>query len=339
MIVRRLRVVAAVVLAWSCGSGEQTSSDGGPDDVTVLDQFAADAMTTDAGVADVAPEAGPACTPSKPFGAMTLVAELGAANSGVSGARISSDALTVYFAGAQDSTGNGAIQSATRDASTSAFGAPSPFFTTADAAVTGLYPTLTSDALTLYTQVNPGGYVQLDYATRASANSNWGAAAGIPGLSGSAPNHGAPFVQGDDSALWYGARVAPDGGPTLGTFSLDIFEGHISGPGQITSLTAVPELDTPFDETCPVVSTDGRVVFFGRKTDADGGASATYHVFTATRTSSTSAFGTPVLVPELDDAPTTNTRPTAISKDGCVIFLESDRGGPLGAIYAAKRPL
>jgi Tol biopolymer transport system component len=218
------------------------------------------------------------------------------------------------------------------------FGASSPVLTLADAGLVGLDPSVSPDGLTLYTQYNPSNFVEVVYGTRLTPSGGFNYPTGVPGLSGGAPNHGAPFLQAS-SALWWAARVEPDGGATQGAGSLDIFVAQLTGPGAITGASAVPELTTIYDETSPALTPDGLTVYFARKEATDGGASATFHVYSSTRGVETDPFPTPALVSELDDMPTTNTQPTWIAPDDCVIYLTSDRDGPAGAIYTAARPL
>ncbi len=333
-------VVMAGVSAWSCGGGETTTDAG--NDGTTPDTSTPDTSTKDSSNDVTANDAsdgavGPRCTTSKPFGALTLVAELGSADGGASGARLTNDSLTVYYATAAGLNGN--IEVATRDASTSTFGASAQLFTLADAAVQGLDPSISPDGLTLYAQFNPSNFVEVVYGTRVSNTSNWNYSTGVPNLSGSAPNHGAPYLQGDNSTLWYAARVTPDGGVTQGNGSLDIFNGQVTGAGQLANLAAVNELNGTFDETSPAITSSGLTIFFARKEAGDGGTSTTFHVYTTTRAATSDPFPVPTLVPELDDMPTTNTSPTWIAPDNCVIYVQSDRGGPAGGIYSATRPL
>jgi hypothetical protein len=325
---------------WSC-SGDNSGNDGGSD-VTTSDNSAPDTGTKDS-ASDATGDAsdgstGPRCSTSKPFGAMTLVAELGSGDAGSSGARLSNDSLTVYYATATGGV-NGNLQTATRTTANGTFGASTALLTTADAGLQGLDPSVSANGLTLYAQFNPGGFVEVRYTTRASTSANFAPLTAVSGLSGNAANHGAPFLRGDDSQLWYAARIAPDGGPTQGTNSIDIFVGAASGPGQINGIVSESEINSALDETSPAITSNGLTIFFARKQATDGGASTNFHVYSSTRGAATDPFPTPALVQELDDMPTTDTQPTWIAPDNCVIFLQSNRGGPAGAIYSATRPL
>jgi len=337
-------LLVAGAFAWSCGGGEDTTDAGndGSADTSNPDTSKPETGSdgaTDAGTDGSDGAVGPRCTTSKPFGAITLVAELGGADAGSSGARLTNDSLTVFYAANPTAALNGTIETATRDASTSTFGASTALTTLADAAVQGLDPSISPDGLTLYAQFNPSNFVEIVYGTRANTSANWNYSTGITNLSGSAPNHGAPYLQGDNSTLWYAARVAPDGGATQGGGSLDIFKGDVTGAGQLANLTGVNEVNTTFDETSVAITSNGLSIYFARKEATDGGASGTFHVFSTTRAATTDPFPAPTLVQELDDMPTTNTSPTWVSPDNCVIYLQSDRGGPAGGIYVATRPL
>ncbi len=324
--------------SWAGCVGDSTITDSGAPDTTTDTATSPDTSTNDSGVdAPVDAKPQPFCTPSKPFGPITLVPTFGGADGGASGARLSNDSLTIYYAAPVGL--NGLIQTASRTSLAAQFSTPVPVPTLSDAGISGLDPSISPDGLTLYTQFNPSNFVEVMYATRVSADAGFSTPTGVTGLSGAAPNHGAPFLQGDNSTLFYAARVAPDGGPTQGGTTLDIFYGAITGQGQFSNVLAENELNTAFDETSPAITPDGLTIYFARKEAADGGTSLLFHVYTSTRGAKNDPFPAPTLVPELDDMPTTNTSPTWISPDTCVIWLQSDRGGPAGAIYTATKPL
>jgi len=350
MVRRRAWVGSVVALFFASGASwvegcvgdSSTPTDGGGPDTTTDTNNNPDTSTNDAGVdaptdADAAPA--PFCTPTKAFGPVTLVPTFGNADSGSSGARLTNDSLTIYYAANPSAALNGLIQTASRASLAAQFNTPVPVAALSDAGISGLDPSISPDGLTLYTQFNPSNFVEVMYATRLSADAGFSTPTGVTGLSGAAPNHGSPFLQGDNSTLFYAARVSPDGGATQGGGSLDIFYGSITGQGQFSNVLPENELNTTFDETSPAITPDGLTIYFARKEGADGGSSGTFHVYTATRGAKNDPFPTPTLVPELDDMPTTNTSPTWISPDTCVIWLQSDRGGPAGGIYTATKPL
>ena len=98
---------------------------------------------------------------------------------------------------------------------------------------------------------------------------------------------------------------------------------------------AVGELNTNAVEDAPVLSADGKEIFFA-STRPNANRNNIWH---ATRSSPTDGFGTPEMVTELSmDA--TEDYPNWISPDRCTLIFTSDRTGGSGGydIWMAKRP-
>ena len=101
-----------------------------------------------------------------------------------------------------------------------------------------------------------------------------------------------------------------------------------------------PTINTPYEESAPAVSPDGRSLYFNRNTngaDPDQPGKIDEDIFVSRRQNPNKPWGAPQLV-EVLNTDTFNERNVALSRDGKLLFFSSDRdaAGDLD-LYVSKR--
>lgn len=297
----------------------------GPDAPLGMDAMEIDAAETDAPI-DASPT--PRCDPDKPFATPVLIPGINGTGRDVQAFPI--DELTMYWSTDRDGTTD--LYVATRSSPTGTFGNAMPLagFATNGTEISSV---LTADRLTMYYAYAPPGSSlhEVYFATRTSPSGTWSTGAPVGPLNDGSTDEGDPTISGDGALVYFvtNRNAAATGYDLyLGTRS----NGTFSGVGPAT------ELNSNAYDAHPRLTADGlRVYFSSMRTtgDALGGAD----VWTATRTSTSTPFGTPTRVAELNTAH--NESPTWISDDDCVIYLQSDRPGGVGGqdLWQAVKPL
>ncbi|HWU90205.1 MAG TPA: hypothetical protein VN253_23235 [Kofleriaceae bacterium] len=277
---------------------------------------------------DAPPDAAPParCDPAKPFGTPTLIPNINS-SARDQGAELIDD-LTIIF-GSDRPPGTG-LYTATRTSPTSPFSTPTPLTAiNATGVVTG--PTLTADGLTMYYALATGQDMGDIYVThRNSKGDLFAPGTPVTGLNSSTADLD-PFISADGSTLYF------DSARATGT-ALHLYFAVRQANGSFTAPQPLTALNTNFVDGHPVLSRDGLTLYWS-STRTDGGAQGVTDLWMASRSSTAGDFGAPVRVPELSSS--SGESPSWISPDHCMVLLQSDRLGGLGAqdIYQAVRPL
>ena len=335
-----------VMAAWSEGCGDETTFEPNDDagSSSANDIHVPDASTqvddggrtsSDAGATTPASgDAGLTCDVTKPFGAPIAVTELNVFPAQY-GARLSEDMLRVVFHA--DWNGVTKLFESTRTSPSGVFEAPSFIsgLSTSDggAAEEGAFPSLDSDGRTIYFESNRGGRVQIWWASRPQPDASFADPAVVSGLV-DPQNTGQPYLTNGGEIFFISRHALAPSGALGGT---DIYSGSVVGAGTVTQGFAQPsELETTSNDYAPIVSADGREAFFSRLMLDDGGASATFRIWTATRVQGASVWTN--LAPAVAFAGSAgNDLASWISTDRCTLYLASDRQGAY-KIYRAIRP-
>lgn len=327
-----MRQLPVAIALWACGCSTIFGADDDgiaaparQDVDAAVDGAAVDGGPSDGAPAVDAPTTTAPCDPSKPFGPLERLAISGANND--RGVRLSGDMLGAYFSSDRSgATGASSVFFASRASTSADFGAAqlAPGLDVAQALAD---PTITGDGLTIYVEADlPDqlGKRDLYVAVRASTAATFGALSHVANVN-SADFDRTPFVTKDGSTLYFSSDR---GG------SNDIYRSTRQG-GAFTTPVKVSEVSGPgfVAEMYPVLSDDGLTLYFARD-DMTG----QYDVWKATRANGAAPFGAPSLVAELA-APSFDA-PTAISPDGCTLYVTSDRPGTLGGtdMYRATKP-
>jgi hypothetical protein len=266
------------------------------------------------------------CDPAKPFGTPTLVSGINS-TSRDQGAKLVDD-LTIYFG--SDRGGTAGLYVATRTSPTAAFGTPVALpAINATGAASG--PALTGDRLTMYyALVAPGNQTGDLYVTgRATTSAAFPVGTIVTGVNSSLDDLD-PFITDDGTALYFDS--ARDG------TALHLYVALRQASTSFGAPQVLTVLNTQTVDGHPVVSHDGLTIYWS-STRTDGGAQGGTDIWSATRSSTAGAFANPTRVADLSS--TANESLSWISPDGCLVLLQSDRAGGVGAqdIYQAVRPL
>lgn len=317
---RRIGGVVALACLVACvGDSSGPTGDGGTD------------ATTDAAPNDAQVEAAPdgssaACDPSKPFGVLAALASTINNVSRVGWAQLTHDELSMTYASFNGSTPIN-LYTATRAATSD------PFTTGTHLAIGGANdddtPSVTGDNLTLYfssNRPNKGTNFHLWAATRNVTSTDFGSPLQVSSLTSSASEY-EPYVSADGTVLYFASNRTGAGQndlyratrPANGSFTLD-------SPGPFTTI------NTAADESDPVHSPDELTLYFA--SNRTGGKGST-DVWKATRADTSSPFGNPTNVGELNSA--SDDAPSWISDDGCRIYVTRGANGNY-AIYMATKP-
>ncbi|WP_394823998.1 TolB family protein [Pendulispora albinea] len=303
-------LAALAVLAYpGCSSGSSPAS---PDDDAAAD----------APILIQPPDGSVQCSPSKAFGTPTLVPGFEARDA--SSARLTANELVLYF-------DDGAhLQFATRTSRTSAFGASNPV-PGVSSPKADLSPWVSADDKTLLfastRDVDGGspGTSRLYRARRDSASLAFGSVEEIPGLPTGESFE--PYLR-DGVELWF----TQDKGTGFGR---DLLRAPITG-GTFGALTDTSELSDPAPDRNPVISADGRTIYF----QSTRTPSQKSDIWMATRSDTSKKFASLTNAASLNSA--SEDAPTWISPDNCRLYLSSDRpledgGSPKLRLYVAER--
>lgn len=138
-------------------------------------------------------------------------------------------------------------------------------------------------------------------------------------------NEGAPWVSDDGLPLYF-ARGTAD--PQLYVATRASAVTTFAGAGELVGVNS-PQIDT-----VPYLSPDELTLYLGSTRSG-----VRYEVFRATRPNSTSSFGTPGLLADLQAVDGTGFFNPVVTRDGRTIYFDSDRAGGLGFgdVYLAQR--
>lgn len=292
------------------------SAEAGTDGEPRGEDSGSDATTTGSGDAasDAAPPP-PRCDRKKPFGAPVFIDSINSADHDAD-ARLSADEKTLWFTSERGTVAPSKrhrMWKATRAGAGFDFVGIGLAFDYVDAE---LYdPTVSADGLTLVVQhtVTGANTANLEVATRAKPTDAFGPFTAILDAAGASERD--PYFAADGTLLF-----TQDG---------RIARGKRVGSSWTSAL--VPELDALVAVRNPVMSADGREIFFS----SDAGTPGKLRIHRAERASVTAKFGAASRVTELGGTASYEA-PTWLSADGCQLLLTSDRGGGLDIYYAVR---
>lgn len=336
-IARNIALTAGFLLA-GCGTVQELlgiiTNDGGSLDagLTTGDSGSgADAGNASDAGSDVVAEAGadaeagaPPCDTTKPFGAPVILAELQSSAS-EGGLRLLPDELTGFFWSTRPGgPGTANLYVTTRPDRTSLFGSVTLLDNVNATGTFQLDPTGATNGLTLVFRSirgDAGGGDDLYSATRSDTDAAFSQVTALATLD-STLNDVQPFLTADGTEVYYASNR---------TGNYDIYRATVQG-GTFGVPTPVSELNEGgVDDADPVLSFDRLTVFFASTRPGLGSSD----IWTATRTSTAAAFGTPTNVTELNS--TMQDDPTWLSADGCRLYM-SVGTMPSTHEYVATRP-
>lgn len=310
-------LIAAIAALAACA--EFGSSDDGAVPA-VTDEAGETAAPSDGGAGDgaVAPTGDAACDPSKPFGALALVAGASSVDDERGAVLFGHDEL--FFSRGRQFAAYGIFHSQA-GANEQQIALPGSV---------AKHPALSADGLTLFFESNLTGSPRIAVARRANPQLLvFGAPFTLPGPEGFNAES-MPYAT-KAGALWLtSVQYTPK-------FQFDLF---VSGPladGGLAAPVGVAELNTTASELAPVLSEDELRIYFASDRPAVG-TRGRLDVWTASRATRDDAWSDIKLVEELN---TTDTEvPTWLSPDGCRLLVMSDRrsGPESNDVYLATKP-
>lgn len=300
-----------VSLLAACTADQFATSDAGDSGVS------ADAPSIEGGQG---PDAGLACNLDAPFGSIAPLDSVNTSGDD-SALRLTADGLYGVFQ-SNHSTSSYDLYATSRPSPTSAFGALTPLSTIVSTQ-DDTDPTLSSDGLTIYFASNRNGSFDLFTATRSNVSLPFTTPKSLSINTGADETQ--PYLANDHDL--YFSKLSTTSS-TFDVFHTVISSGNVSTPSFVAGVNS-----TDSDDDAPAVTPDGLTMYF-----ASGRNGAQFDIFVSKRASTSTEFGAPTTVNELND-PTKDDRPSYISADGCTILFESNRtGGQNGFnIYVATK--
>jgi Tol biopolymer transport system component len=273
-----------------------------------------------------------ACSPSKPFGAPTLVSALNSSGN-EDGLTFAVDGLTAYLSSTRTGgMGQNDIWFATRASTAQAFGAPT-LVEGVNSAGDERGPWISRDGLRLVFFSLPTGASGYHFmvAARQTTIAAFAAPAPVAGLNSSASD-ATEWFSTDEKTIYFASTR------TGGLGDYDIWMADFGQAGA-SNPRAIQELNSTANDSWPALTADGLTIYYSSgKTGA--GAQPGNHIWMASRATTSDGFGSQKVVTELASA--ASEWPTWISPDGCTVYFGSTRpltdGGPqTGKFYVATR--
>jgi hypothetical protein len=187
-------------------------------------------------------------------------------------------------------------------------------------------PTLSSDGLTMYLSLTSSGFNErVAITTRPSRGNNFGSVSALP-FPVNSNIEGTPELSQDGLSLYFYSEGFG------GAASRDLYVAtRASTAAPFSAVTQLITLNSPQRDDRPWVSPDELTVYFSSQR-----ASFTDDLWRATRNTRSDAFGTPVVVTELNSSG--NDAGIFLTADGKTALLASDRPGSFGVdLYRAVR--
>jgi hypothetical protein len=261
------------------------------------------------------------CALDQPFGAGALVS--GLAPFGANAwPWLTPDETTIYFSSLRGPDTQYRLYTATRANRFTSFGNITKL-SVPGTSNRDLQPALTDDQLNLFFVRSSTG-VKTSYeiytASRGDASAPFEALSAL-GINGAAYYDAFPFLASGAQELWFATERADAGA--------EIYMAT-SGLGGFTAATPVAEVNSPGEESAPVLTFDAKTIFFGSDRPAPG-AKGSQDIWMAHRDDPKGTFDAPTLVPGLSTV--NEDWPSAVSRDGCRLYYTSLRD-----IYVAERP-
>lgn len=271
-------------------------------------------------------EAGPSrpCDPTSPFGEPELVP--GLEDVVVSSARFLPDERTVVIASTFGCVDEHCydLLVASRDSADGRFRVVGPLGGVNSQAAAEYWPTLSSDGLVLFFE-SSRSLTKPDGAYTNDRSRIWSASRVSPIAEFSEPRiqsifatdgfEVAPFLHPSGRTLYFSSASRGDAGT-----GYDIYRADLDPLGLATEVRAVSGVNSPLNESMPVVTADDRTLFFAREL-ASG-----WTIFHASRAIPGDPFIAPSAVPELQ-RPYVQF-PSWVSNDRCRLYLISTKPLP-----------
>jgi Tol biopolymer transport system component len=180
-------------------------------------------------------------------------------------------------------------------------------------------PGISLDGLTIWFATDrTKGHAQIWQATRASRAAAWNAPAPVAELSSGAADF-APVVDATETMLFFSSDRVDLAG-SAGGANYDLYwSSRPDASGAWSAPQPVPGVNSPSDEYDPFVAQGGLVIFF---TSMKSGAG---DIYWSSRQSISAAFGTPVLLTDIDS--TAYDSDSSLSPDLGYMMLSSTRSG------------
>lgn len=206
------------------------------------------------------------------------------------------------------------------------FGAPVEL-TALDSTDNDAFVTFSADELTAYVSSNRAGGVggfDLYYATRASVSDAFGAPVLLPNVNDVTQDYGASLS--DDGLTLYFDSHRGTGNDDIYVATRTSTSAEFGTPGVLAGVN-----DATHQDQVTSISADQLTMYIGSDRAGD------WDVYRATRASTSSPFGTPTAVGELDMAGVTDWG-IFLTADGLTAYMESTRAGATaGDIFVATR--
>ena len=265
---------------------------------------------------DAAPTAS-GCDPTAPFGVPVAIAELNTSSALDGTLRLLPDELSGYFWSYRNG-GQGDLFFAHRADLQSPFAVMT--LSGVNTATNEIDPTISSDGtLLLYRKNSPGDDLWMATTTPSTPTQLTGATA-IAALNSTSAD-AQPYLQpGGNEVIFTSSR----------TGNSDLYRTIRTGTS-FSPPTRIAELATSFEEGDPVLTADGKTLVFRSTRPAPF---SDYNIYVATRASTADPFGAAVLVENVNTD--REDGPSALSADGCRLYLSSDRAGT-NDVYVARR--
>ena len=288
-----------------------------------------DASSSDAGATRDGADAGSGpCDLTRPFDPPRQVAGLTSFLGAVGDLRLSPDLLTGYFSAQGGDAGpTYNLYTATRPEAGAPFASITPIVGPGiNNGNDVISPTVRGDGeFLIYARTNApnGAERSLFWATRASAGAPFDDRGALPSFDDAgATAVTTPYLREDGAVLYFASNATP-------ISMLDIYRATWNG-SRLDGQSLLANVNSFKNDFGPVITPDELTLFF--TSDRNGGLD----IWMATRGSTNVPFSAPVSVMEL------NTQdaewPTFVTRDGCTLYLSSNRQ-PYGITqYVASRP-
>ncbi len=275
-----------------------------------------------------APEAAaPKCDPSKPFTAITPIAELNDADDQYK-ATLTPDELEIWYGFTHLSDGGNVlhIMHATRASTTDPFGTPA---VEANIGSGDVDPAVTDDGLALYyCKFGTVGSWDLFQSTRVARTDPFGAGAQLPLFMQSTGPDTAPFVAFDESLYFLSSR---SGGNHV--WQAPVADGGLATPVLVPSLSSTGSAN----DNGVVLTHDGLTAYVS-STRTDVTSAGGYDIFVTHRATTADGFGPFTNVTEVNTPG--YERASWISWDNCRLYFEQapSTSAPSDLFVASRLP-
>jgi hypothetical protein len=323
VFVSSTRIWTLPILLAACGSvtGKSTDAGGGPADAAEGQPDAAGGSPDAAGGAPDAsvdaPGSQPRCDPTKPFGTPILVPNVNSSLDELSFSLTQDEKTAFVGRSTGTTTATQTILSSHRNSIDGDFDTPNANLTAAINA-SGIVSEVSAgtDGLTLYFSRQTGNQFGLHVATRPDANASFDAGTLLVIDGVNATELFSPALSADGQTLYFG----------------DISFSQVFSASRGGSVATFINRKLISSAQAPVVVSSDELTMYS----ALGG----HDVLEATRVNKTATFGGNGAAGDIINVNTASSEtPVAITRDGCVLYISSNRAGSVGYdIWEAHRP-